>query len=107
MARHLMPLDYWRGALNFATMMAEAQMVIAMRMMGMAGFWNVTPFENTRMVQEKAVAAQAAALAAGRAIATGQSPAAAAFAALKPVRRRTKSNVRRLTRRGPSAGPRS
>lgn len=85
-----------------AMMLAEANMVIVMRLWGMAGFWNVTPFENRRMVHEKAAAAQASALAAGRAIAAGKGPAAVAHAALKPVRHRTKSNVRRLTRRGPA-----
>lgn len=85
-------------------MLAEANMVIFMRLWGLAGFWNVTDCEKTRMVREKTHAAQASARAVGRAIAAGQSPAAIAQAALKPVRRRTKSNVLRLSRRGPGPG---
>lgn len=85
-------------------MLAEANMVILMRLWGMAGAWNVRPTENRRMVSEKAFAMQASARAAGRAIAAGESPAAIAQAALNPVRRRTKSNVSRLARRGPGPG---
>ncbi len=85
-------------------MMAEANMVVLMRMWGIAGFWNVTPRESTRMVAEKAAAAQASALAAARAAGRGASPVAVASAALKPVRARTRSNVARLAKRGP--GPR-
>jgi hypothetical protein len=87
-------------------MLAEANMVIFMRVCGLAGFWNVTASEKTRMVREKTHAAQASARAAGRAIAAGESPAAIAQAALKPVRRRTKSNALRLARRGPGPGTR-
>lgn len=86
---------------QMAMMLAEANMVIFMRLWGLAGLWNVTPSEKHRMVSEKARAAQASAIAAGLALASGKSPAAVAHAALKPVRRRTKSNVRRLSRRGP------
>lgn len=99
-------LEMSRLAMQTAMMMAEANMVIFMRLWGLAGFWNVTPFESRRMVQEKAAAARAAALAAGMALATGRSPAAAAEAALKPVRRRTRSNVQRLVRRGPGLAKR-
>lgn len=89
--------------LSFRTgvMLAEAQMVIAMRMMGMMGLWRVLPTETTRMSQEKVTAFGAAAAAASTAALTGKPAAKIAEAALKPVARTTKSNVKRLARRGP------
>jgi hypothetical protein len=82
-------------------MLMEAQMVIGMRMMGMAGLWRVLPSENARMSSEKVSAIGEVAFGTGRAIMTGASPAKIAEAALKPVARATKSNVKRLARRGP------
>lgn len=55
-------------SMQSSMMLAEANMVIAMRLWGMAGVWRVAPSENTRMVQEKTDALQAASLAAGHAI---------------------------------------
>ncbi len=95
------PFDYWRTALSAGQMMAEAQSVIAMRMMGMAGLWNVTKAENARMVAEKSDAIREAGMAAAGAMMRGQSPLAVAVAAMKPVKRRTGANARRLARRGP------
>jgi hypothetical protein len=84
-----------------ATLMTlEAQMIIAMRLGGMAGFWNVTKTENNLMSTEKLAAAQASAFAAAAAMMFGANPAGVALAALKPVRRKTKANVRRLGKRG-------
>lgn len=82
-------------------MLVEAQMVIGMRMMGMAGFWRVLPSENARMSSEKVSAVSASAFATSRAIMSGKSPVLIAEAALRPVARTTKSNVKRLARRGP------
>lgn len=82
-------------------MLMEAQMVIGMRMMGMAGLWRVLPSENARMSSEKLSAISQSAIATSQALLTGKSPALVAEAALKPVARRTKSNVKRLARRGP------
>lgn len=89
---------------QMSMMLAEANMVIFMRLWGLAGVWNVAPSENRRMVSEKSSAAHASAFAAGRAIAAGKSPAAIAQAALNPIRRRTSFNVSRLARRGPGGG---
>lgn len=82
-------------------MLMEAQMVIGMRMMGMAGLWRVHPSENTMMSSEKVSALGQSAIATSQAIMTGKSPALIAEAALKPISRRTKSNVKRLAARGP------
>jgi hypothetical protein len=88
-------------SLQTAQMLAEAQMVIGMRMLGMMGMWRVLPSENARMASEKLAAAGAAARASGAALLAGKSPVEVASAALKPVRRRTAANVKRLGKRGP------
>ena len=88
-------------SLKTGFMLAEAQLVIGMRMMGMQGLWRVTPSENARMSSEKIAAAGQSAIAASTAIMTGKPPAFIAEAALKPIARRTKQNVKRLAARGP------
>ena len=82
-------------------MLMEAQMVIGMRMMGMAGLWRVPPSETAKMSSEKVAAVSASAMATSKAILTGKSPAFIAEAALKPIARRTRSNAKRLASRGP------
>ena len=82
-------------------MLAEAQMVIAMRLLGMAGSWTVGRGENNRMVSEKSAAMLASSMAAGRAIMAGAGPQGVALAALKPIRAKTRANARRLTKAGP------
>ncbi len=95
------PSEMMRLSLRTGFMLVEAQMVIGMRMMGMMGMWRVTPGENARMVSEKVSALQASGLAASRAALAGKSAAVVADHALKPIRRRTSANVKRLARRGP------
>lgn len=95
------PLQMMSLSIRYATMLAEAQTVIAMRLFGMAGLWRVTPSENTRMVSEKLSAAQDATVAAARAALQGKPPAVIADHALKPIRRRTSANAKRLAKRGP------
>lgn len=106
MFRPMTHVDFWRGAITLAAILTEAQMVIAMRLMGMAGVWNVDRRENARMVGEKLQAAAEAGGAASAAMLRGDGPVAAAIAALKPVRRRTRANARRLGSRGPATSPR-
>jgi hypothetical protein len=97
------PTPFQLMQLSFQTslMLAEAQMVIGMRMMGMMGMWRVLPSENARMSSEKLTALSQSALASSRAVMAGKSPVQVAEAALKPVRRHTSANVKRLGRRGP------
>ncbi len=94
------PNEAMRLAMQSGMMMAEANMVIAMRMMGMGGLWRVTPGENDRMVQEKADAAMASGAAMTRAMLAGHSPAKIALAGMKPVRAKTRANASRLAKRG-------
>jgi len=88
----------WRLQIDTAQMMAQANMVIALRMMGMAGTWPVPAREAQRMVAEKGPALAAAGMAAGWAALAGAAPAAVAAAWLRPVGRKTRANARRLTR---------
>ncbi len=94
------PMQAWTNTIHLAMVMSEAQMVIAMRMAGMAGLWPVTPYENTRMVSEKAYAITKAMGNAAQASLRGAAPETVMAAAIKPVRQKTRSNARRLTKRG-------
>jgi hypothetical protein len=98
------PFEAMRLSMRTGMMLAEANMVIGMRMLGMAGMWRVQPSENRRMVAEKQAAGAEAALAMGRAVMLGGSAARVLEAGLKPVARRTKANVKRLSHRGPKVG---
>lgn len=100
MKRFGTPSEAMRLALQSGMMLAEANMVIAMRVMGMGGMWRVPPAENARMLQEKTDAAVASGAAMSRAIMAGQSPAKVALAGMKPVRDKTRANVSRLAKRG-------
>lgn len=95
------PFDIMRLSINTTVMLAQAQSVIAMRMMGMAGVWTVSPSENNRMVAEKMRAGMQSGLAAQRSALSGGSLTDIAEAALAPVKRATAANARRLTRGGP------
>ena len=81
-------------------MAAEANMVIAMRLAGMAGIWSVTPAENTRMVSEKGPAFAEAGMAAWTSAVAGQRPDQVMAAWLRPISRHTSANSRRLSKRG-------
>lgn len=94
------PFRFWANTMELSWMMAEAQAVIAMRMMGMAGVWSVTRSEDTRMVSEKAQAMTQAATNATRAVMAGRAPDQIAAAAIKPFRQKTRANAKRLGKRG-------
>ncbi|MBY6110714.1 MULTISPECIES: hypothetical protein [Halomonas] len=102
MAQWGTPLGYWMMGMKMTQMLVEAQMVIGMRLMGMKGFWSVAPGEDLRMVTEKMTAFTQAAMAAQRAAISGRSPDQVLTAAIKPLGRKTSSNTRRLSKRGPS-----
>jgi hypothetical protein len=100
MAKLSTPMDYWANALQVGWVMAEAQSVITMRVMGMMGLWSVTPHENKRMVSEKVHAMIKGTMDAQRAAIAGQSPDKIAAAAIKPIRQKTRANSKRLAKRG-------
>lgn len=87
-------LELWRIGM-------EAQAVITMRTLGMMGMWATRPQEVARMIREKPEAAAAAWFAASRAAMGGGGTEAVVRAALRPLGRKTGSNMRRLARLGP------
>lgn len=95
------PMKAWSNSMQLTALLAEAQVVIAMRVMGMAGLWSTSSQENQRMVSEKVYALSRAARDATAVALTGAGPEAAMAAAIKPLRQKTRSNARRLTKRGP------
>ncbi|WP_232825471.1 antifreeze protein [Albibacillus kandeliae] len=96
-----MQVDFARAWTSAAMMMMEAQAVVNMRMLGLFGLWSVAPSEKRRMVEEKLPAYSRAVMAGARAAAAGKSPGKTLEATVIPLRRKTKSNVRRLAQRGP------
>jgi hypothetical protein len=95
------PAEVITLSIKTAMMLTQAQMVIGMRMMGMAGLWRVQPSENARMSSEKVQAAQDSGQAMMRAAMQGKSAAKVAEAGLRPVARTTRANAKRLAARGP------
>lgn len=94
-------LDFMASMGNAMVMLAEAQSVIAFRLLGMAGVWSVAANENRRMVEEKLPAFTESLVAATLAGSHGGSPAEIVSASVKPLRKRTRQNSRRLAKRGP------
>jgi ribosomal protein S9 len=90
------PFAAW---LDMASFVTEAQSVIAMRMLRLAGGGAVATSEAQRMVIEKAIANTQAQFAACMTLAAGRHLQAAAHAAAKPYRKKVRANHRRLTRR--------
>lgn len=88
----------WEYQVQAAFMLAEAQAVIAYRTLGMMGLWPVSDRERRRMLSEKPPAFAAAVLAASLAAARGNRPDQIMSAAMRPIRRRTRANARRLGR---------
>ena len=99
----LNPFDYWRASLEAGRILAESQVVIGLRLAGMAGFWPMGQGETGRMVAEKLRAGQQSGVAALAAGLAGGNPAQIALAAMKPVGKRTRANARRLTRKAGGA----
>lgn len=93
------PMAWWSLSMKTTQMLVEAQLVITMRIWGLAGAWPMTPGESTRMWAEKGPAFVKASNAATLAVLHGKGPAKVAEAALKPIGSKTRSNVRRLTRK--------
>lgn len=96
-AAMMIPFALWRQMNQIAW---NSQMVIALRMAGMMGILKQDAAEPSRMVQEKADAAQEAMWAALQAAANGRRADHIMAAALRPYRRRTTANAKRLTVKG-------
>ena len=90
------PMLLWQ---QMAQMALEAQMVVVLRTAGMMGGMRQDLAEPQRMVLEKADAASEAMHAALRAASRGERADRVMAAALRPYRRRTRANMRRLSRK--------
>lgn len=88
------PMVLWQQMAQIAW---ESHVVITMRTAGMLGLVTQEVTEPARMVTEKADAASEAMYAALRAAGRGERADKVMAAALRPYRRRTRDNVRRLT----------
>lgn len=99
--RLVTPIDLWSNALQASFILAEANAVVTMRVMGMAGLWSVAPSENGRMISEKVYAATKAVTDSTKAAIAGARPDQITAAAMKPIRQKTRTNAKRLAKRGP------
>lgn len=90
------PFALWRQMNQIAW---DSQMVIVLRTAGMMGLLKQDASEPQKMVVEKAEAAGEALKAALHAAARGRPADQVMAAALRPYRRRTKANAKRLTKR--------
>jgi len=89
----------WMAWLEAASFAAEAQRVVALRMMRLAAGGGRAASEGQRMLLEKAIANAQAQFAACMTLAAGRTIEAAARAAARPYRKTVRANHRRLTRR--------
>ena len=97
MSRHANPYAAWTAWFDAARFATEAQWVIALRMLRLAGGGTAATTEAQRMIVEKMIAGAQAQIAAGTALATGGGSRGAMRAAAKPYRRAVRANRRRLT----------
>ena len=98
------PTDWMRTGTQVSMMLWEAQSVMTLRVLGMSGLWAVAPGENDRMLSEKAPAWTEGTMSALTAAMSGKRPEQVIDAAIKPLRRKTRANMRRLTKVGPKLG---
>ncbi len=101
MSRTATPLDLWKTTLEMSLLMFETQSVMTMRLMGMAGFWNVTSSENALMFDEKSPAWMKSMVNATQATLQGKRPDQIVNTAIRPLRAKTRPNSSRLAKRGP------
>jgi len=101
MTRQNEPFSFFANAVEMGQMMAEANAVITMRTLGMAGLWSVPPSEDHRMISEKVEAVTRSMNEATKSMMNGDSADQITAAALKPLRQKTRANAKRLTKRGP------
>lgn len=97
--RQATPADLWRTGLQLQQLVLETQLVMAWRLMGMAGILPAAAGENERMFLEKPQAFSEAALAAGAAAMTGRRADQVLAQWMRPLRKRTGANARRLAGR--------
>ena len=92
-------LNCWALSLRSTTLVAEANKVARLRILGMIGAWPVAGSETHRMWTEKPGAFVMSAGRATEAVLRGGSPDQVYEAALIPIDRKTRANARRLSKR--------
>lgn len=92
------PMAIWKSGFDAWRMLAEAQTVVAFRMMGMAGLWTMSKGETARMFSEKQQAFTQSAMDSAAAAMRGQPPERILAAAVRPLGVKTSANARRLGR---------
>lgn len=95
------PFDIFFAGAQIAQIAMESQAIIAMRMMGMMGFWATKPQEISRMVAEKPETFLRGWESGMKAAMRGAPPARVFQAAMAPIGAKTGANHKRLTRLGP------
>ena len=93
------PVGLWISGIATAQLMVETHTVVTLRVLGMAGLWPVAPGETQRTWREKPGAFVEAGGSAITALLTGKRPDQVVEAAVRPLRRRTRANSRRLWKR--------
>ncbi len=89
-------LGLWTVGVHAAQMAVEAQTVMTLRLLGLAGAWTAVPAEAARMLLEKPDAVIRSASSATEAMIAGKRPDQIAEAAMRPLR----SGPARLSREG-------
>ncbi len=94
------PHDVFKLGFDLMWLGAESQAVIAMRLMGLGGFWRIDADEPGLMVIEKHLGFAEATGAALTAASLGARFDQVLSAAVEPLRNRTAANARRLSQAG-------
>lgn len=92
------PLSLLNLNLGLATLLLEAQTVVALRLLGLSGAIPSHPGELHRMISEKPAAYTEAWLRAAEAVVAGESADMIIKAATRPLHRKVRANKRRLMR---------
>ena len=100
MARITTPVDLLNSSLDAMMLAYETQLVMTYRMLGLVGVWSVTDAEKARKVEEQLPAFTEAWWSATHTAMGGGRPDEVVRAWMRPIRRTTKSNAKRLGRRG-------
>lgn len=88
--------EMMRLSMQMSLMAYEAQTVMTLRLLGLMGVLPARADENSRMMAEKVSAYGTSAQSSARAMVQGRPADEVAMAALRPIRRKTRSNAVRL-----------
>ena len=98
--RHSNVFDYLSAAASFCQLAVEAQNVVALRVMGLAGIWNTPVDESWRMMAEKPKTFLVSGSEGATALLAGKSPDKVVSATIEPLQQAARDNRLRLSERG-------